>query len=333
MPVKDVLRRVLRKFSADQCTDLAAALTYYSVLALFPAIVAVASIPALIGQEADATDAILDVVDDVAPALVDDLRGPIEQLAQVPAAGVALVIGLLGALWAASGYVGAFGRSMNRIYGVAEGRPFWKLRPVVLLVTAATVLLVALAMLMLVVTGPMARAMGDAIGVGDAAVTVWEIATWPVLVLVVMTIFAILYQATPNVRLSRWRWISAGAVLAFVVWAVASAGFGFYVANFADYDRTYGSLAGVIIFLLWLWITNLALLLGAQLDVELERVRELRAGLAAEETLRLPPKDTRASDKTAAKYADDVRQAREFRQRAGSARQTADPSSKLGPDG
>ncbi|NDL58011.1 YihY/virulence factor BrkB family protein [Phytoactinopolyspora mesophila] len=317
LPRGFVLKRVVRGFSAHKGTDLAAALTYYAVLAVFPATIALASVPALVGQEADPTAAILDVVDDVAPALVEDLRGPIEQLAQVPAAGLGLLIGLLGALWVASGYVGAFGRSLNQIYGVEEGRPFWKLRPAMLLVTLATVVLVALAVVLLVMTGPLARAVGDAIGLGDVAVTVWDIAKWPVLIVVVLMVIALLYWATPNVRHPKFRLISAGALLALVVWAVASAGFGFYVANFADYDRTYGSLAGVVVFLLWLWITNIALLFGAAFDMERERVRELRAGIPAEERLQLPPRDTRKSDKTAAKAAQDAQSAREFREHQG----------------
>lgn len=308
-----VLRRTVREFIADQCVDLAAALTYYAVLALFPAIIAVASLPALIGREGQATDAILDVVNDVAPALVEDLRGPIEQLAQVPGAGLALVLGLIGALWVASGYVGGFARAMNRVYGVEEGRPFWKLRPMMIVVTVVTVVLVAVVATLLVVSGPVARSIGDAIGLGDVAVTVWEIAKWPVLVGVVLVIIAILYYASPNVRQPKFRWISPGAVVAFLVWAVASAAFGFYVANFANYDRMYGSLGGVIVFLLWLWISNLALLFGAEFDAELERGRELQAGLAAEETVQLPPRDTRASDKAATRAARDVRKARELR--------------------
>ena len=167
---------------------------------------------------------------------------------------------------------------MNRIYEVGEGRPIWKLRPVMLLVTLVTVVLVAVVALGLVVTGPAAQAVGDAIGLGSTAVTVWNIAKWPVLLAVVVLIVAMLYYATPNVQQPRFRWISVGALVAILVWVVASAAFGFYVANFSSYDKTYGSLAGVIVFLLWLWITNLALLFGAELDAELERGRELQAG-------------------------------------------------------
>ena len=188
---------------------------------------------------------------------------------------------------------------MNRIYEIDEGRPIWKLRPAMLLVTLITVVLTALVALGLVLTGPAAQAVGDAIGLGSTVVTIWNIAKWPVLLAVVVLIVALLYYATPNVKQPKFRWISVGAVVAILIWVVASAAFGFYVANFASYNKTYGSLAGVIVFLLWLWITNLALLFGAELDAELERGRELQAGMPAEEVIQLPARDTRKSDKAA----------------------------------
>jgi membrane protein len=313
-----VAKRTIREFFKDQCTDLAAALTFFSVLALFPALVALVSLPALIGQEDETRDALFGIMDDIAPAqLAADVRGPIEQLTQVPAAGFGLVVGLVGALWAASGYVGAFSRAMNRVYEIEEGRPFWKLRPVMLLVTLLMLVLLAVAAIMLVVTGPLARAIGDVIGLGDVAVLVWDIAKWPVLVAVVLLVIAILYFATPNVEQPKFRWISPGAAIAFVVWAVASVGFGIYVANFGNYDRTYGSLAGVVVFLLWLWLTNLALLFGAEFDAELERGRQLQAGIAAEESIQLPPRDTRKSDKAAKKAQADISRGRELRESHG----------------
>ncbi|WP_158542739.1 YihY/virulence factor BrkB family protein [Phytoactinopolyspora halophila] len=314
VPARYFVRRAVREFSADQCTDLAAGLTYYAMLAFFPAVIALVSLPALIGQQDETRDALFELVDQfMPPELAQDMYGPIERLTQVPGAGLGLVLGLVGALWAASGYIGAFGRAMNRIYGIAEGRPFWKLRPVMVLITIVAVLLVVVTAVLMTVTGPLARAVGDAIGLGETTTLVWDIAKWPVLVVLVLMVIALLYHATPNVRQPRLRWISWGALVAFVVWAVASAGFGFYVANFANYDRTYGSLAGVIIFLLWLWITNVALLFGAELDVELERRRELMAGMEAEQSIQLPPRDTRTSEKAAAKESDDVERARKMR--------------------
>jgi membrane protein len=309
-----VARKTVREFSQDQCTDLAAALTYYSVLALFPAAIALLSLVGLVGQGPKTVDALLQILTDVgATSAADTLEPTLTELSTTPSAGLALVLGLATALWSASGYVGAFGRGMNRIYEVQEGRPIWKLRPVMLLVTVITVVLTAIVALGLVVTGPAAQAVGDAIGVGSTIVTVWNIAKWPVLLVIVVLIVALLYYATPNVKQPKFRWISAGAVVAIVVWLVASAAFGFYVANFSSYDKTYGSLAGVIAFLLWLWITNLALLFGAELDAELERGRELQAGLPAEELIQLPPRDTRKSDKAQAKERDDIERGRRLR--------------------
>ena len=309
-----IARKTVREFSQDQCTDLAAALTYYSVLALFPAAIALLSLVGLVDQGPKTVDTLLQILTDVgATSAADTLEPTLTELSTTPSAGLALVLGLATALWSASGYVGAFGRGMNRIYEVEEGRPIWKLRPVMLLVTVVTVVLTAIVALGLVVTGPAAQAVGDAIGVGSTFVTVWNIAKWPVLLVIVVLIVALLYYATPNVKQPKFRWISAGAVVAIVVWLVASAAFGFYVANFSSYDRTYGSLAGVIAFLLWLWITNLALLLGAELDAELERGRELQAGLPAEELIQLSPRDTRKSDKAQAKEREDIERGRRLR--------------------
>ncbi|RIQ29587.1 YihY/virulence factor BrkB family protein [Jiangella rhizosphaerae] len=314
-----VARRTVREFLDDECPDQAAALTYYAMLSLFPALVALAALPALIGQDSQrTTDQLMQIVQDIAPSLVtSDVQGPIEQLTKAPGAGWALVIGLLAALWSASGYVDAFGRAMNRVYDVQEGRPFWKLRPAMLAITLLTMLLVLAVAVMLVVSGPVARAIGDAVGLGDTAVTVWNIAKWPVLVLVVVVIVAILYWGTPNVRQPKFRWISMGAVIAIVVWALGSAAFGIYVANFGSYNKTYGSLAGVVVFLLWLWLTNLALLFGAEFDAETERARELQAGLPAEESIQLPPRDTRKIEKSAEKQAMLVRRGRRLRRSRG----------------
>jgi membrane protein len=313
-----VLRKTIREFSEDDCTDLAAALTYYAVLALFPAAIAILSLVGLVGQGQQTVDTLLQILRDIgATSAADTLEPTLAELSKTQNAGIGLIVGLAVALWSASGYVGAFGRGMNRIYEVEEGRPIWKLRPVMLLVTLITVVLTALVALGLVLTGPAAQAVGDAVGLGDTAVLVWNIAKWPVMLAVVIAIVALLYYATPNVRQPRFRWISVGAVVAILTWVVASAAFGFYVANFASYNRTYGSLAGVVAFLLWLWITNLALLFGAELDAELERGRELQAGLPAEETIQLPPRDTRKSDKAARKAEEDLDRARRLRRTRG----------------
>jgi membrane protein len=312
------LRKAVREFMDDQCTDLAAALTYYAVLALFPGIIALLSLVGLVGQQQQTVDTLLQILRDIgASSAADTLEPTINQLAGSQGAGLALVIGLLTALWSASGYVNAFSRGMNRIYEIDEGRPIWKLRPVMLLITLVTVLLAALVAIGLVLTGPAAEAVGSAIGLESTAVTVWSIAKWPVLLAVVVLIVALLYYATPNVKQPKFRWISVGAIIAIVVWVIASAAFGFYVSNFSNYNKTYGSLAGVIAFLLWLWITNLALLFGAEVDAELERGRQLQAGIAAEEELQLPPRDTRKSDKAAAKEQEDIERGRKLRESRG----------------
>jgi membrane protein len=309
-----VVRKTAREFSSDQCTDLAAALTYYAVLALFPAAIALTSVLGLVGQGTKAVDEVLKILDDLGASGVVDSIGPtLRDLSSSQSAGLALVLGLLGALWSASGYVGAFGRAMNRIYETGEGRPVWKLRPAMLLLTALLVVLVAVALLALIVSGPVADSVGDSLGAGSTTVLVFNIVKWPLILLVVVLIVALLYYFTPNVRQPRFRWVSIGAVLAILVWAAASAAFGFYVANFSSYDKTYGALAGVIVFLLWLWITNVALLFGAELDAELERGRELQSGIAAEETIQLPPRDDRNLEKAQAKEREDVSRGRALR--------------------
>lgn len=294
--------------------DLAAALTYRAVLALFPALLAVFSLLGLVGQNQRVATAIMGIIRDVAPPdTAAALRGPIEQLARAPGAGLALVIGIVGALWAASGYVGAFGRAMNRVYGVEEGRPFWKLRPMQLVVTLTVVVALAVIAIALVLSGGVADAIGNAVGLGEGVRIVWYVIQWPLILLAVMVLVAVLYHFTPNVRPSRFRWLSLGAVLAIVVMAVGSLGLALYVANFAGYDRTYGSLAGIVVFLLWLWMANLALLFGAEFDSELERARQLRAGIEAEQEIRLPARDTRLADKRAARIAADREEGRLIR--------------------
>jgi len=234
-------------------------------------------------------------------------------LTQSSAAGFGLVIGIVGALWSASGYVGAFGRAMNRIYAVPEGRPFWTLRPLMMVITLGAVVLAGLVAIGLVVSGPVARAVGDAIGLGDAAVTVWGVLKWPVLLLLAALAIALLYYSTPNVKQPRFRWISVGAGVAILTWVIASAVFGLYISQFSNYNKTYGSLAGVIIFLLWLWITNLALLFGAELDAEIERGRQLQAGIVAERDIQLPLRDTTVVDKRERQAAEDIEEGRRLR--------------------
>ncbi|OBJ59587.1 YihY/virulence factor BrkB family protein [Mycobacterium asiaticum] len=313
-----VLRKTAREFVTDQCTDLAAALTYYAVLSVFPALLVMVSLLGVFGEGRRTTDALLNAAGDLVPAsAVDLLRQPIEQVVENQSAGFALVFSILAALWSASGYVGAFGRAMNRIYEVAEGRPIWKLRPLQLALTLAGLVLVAAVALMLVVSGPVTDAVGPAIGLGEAAQTLWTIAKWPAILVFVSLAVAILYYITPNVQQPKFRWLSIGAAIAILLWALASFGFGFYVSNFSSYNKTYGAVGGVIVFLLWLYLTNLALLFGAELDAELERGRQLQAGIAAERELQLPPKDTRAVEKNEASEVKDIKRGRWLRRTGG----------------
>lgn len=311
---KYIFKRTLAEFSKDKCTDLAAALTYHTVLSIFPALLALVSLLGVVGQ-ADATvKTIMQMIEGVAsPQVAETLRQPIQQLANTPSAGLALIVGLVGALWSASGYVGAFGRAMNRIYEVDEGRPFYKLRPLMLLVTFVMLLLAVAMAILLVVSGPVARTIGDVVGLGDTAVLVWNIAKWPVLVLFAVVLIALLYYGTPNVKQPKFRWLSLGSFLALVILAVATLGFFFYVSNFGNYNKTYGAIGGVIVLLLWIWIANLSLLLGAEFDAEMERGRELQGGLPAAESVQLPPRDTAASDKRGLKEERVIEQGRALR--------------------
>ena len=289
---KDTLKRTFTEFKEDNLTDWAAALTYYAVLSLFPALIALLSIVGLVADPATITRVLTETISAIGPAsAVQTFQGPIESItANQSTAGLGLLVGLAGALWTASGYIGAFRRASNSIYEIEEGRPFWKLRPIQILVTLILVLMMALVFLGLLVSGPLAEAVGGAVGLGSTAVTLFQIGKWPVLLIVVMVMLAILYYAAPNAKLPGFKWISPGSVIAVVVWIVASALFAFYVANFGSYDKTYGTLGGVITFLVWMWITNLAVLFGAELNAELERSRELEAGQPAEEENQLEPR-------------------------------------------
>jgi membrane protein len=292
--VKETLKRTISEFREDNLMDWAAALTYYGVLSLFPALIALVSIVGLFGDPDGTTEALSEIVTDLGPSsATDTFRGPIESItANRGTAGVLFFAGLAGALWGASGFVGAFMRASNVIYEVEEGRPFWKLRPLQIAVTLVMVLLAALASVALVLSGPLAASVGDAVGLSNAAVEIYQVAKWPALAMVLLTLTSLLYYVSPNVQLRGIRWVTPGSLLALAVWAVASALFALYVGNFGSYDKTYGTLGGVVSFLVWLWITNIALLLGAQLNSELERGRELDAGIpGAADTIQLAPRE------------------------------------------
>lgn len=290
------LKGSLREFKDDELTDRAAALTYYGVLSLFPALLVLVSLLGIAGDSA--TDAVIDNVRKLAPGPARDiLTRAVEQLQGSAGVGSVLaIVGLLLAVWSASGYVAAFIRSANAVYDIPEGRPVWKVLPVRVGVTVVLMVLAVASALIVVFTGGLAREAGDALGLGDTAVTIWSIAKWPVLVVLVMMMIALLYWAAPNARVRGFRWITPGSFLALVIWLIASAGFAFYVANFGSYNKTYGTMAGVIVFLIWLWITNLAILLGLEFDAEIARQRAIAGGHPPEAEPYTQPRDTRAWD-------------------------------------
>ena len=275
----DILKRTVREFRDDNLTDWAAALTYYSVLSLFPALIALVAILGLVGSQGT-IDSLLEIIGDVGPdSAVETFRGPVESVINGDSgAGIALLVSVGVALFSASGYVGAFMRASNVIYEVEEGRPFWKLRPFQVVVALAMILMLAIVLIAIVLTGPLAESVGGQLGISDAAVTIWSFAKWPFLIVVVITMLAFLYYTAPNVKQPSFRWLTPGSVLAVFVWVLASIAFGVYVANFGAYDKTYGALGGAVIFLIWLWLSNVAVLLGAELNAEIERQRQLEAG-------------------------------------------------------
>nr|WP_294695683.1 YihY/virulence factor BrkB family protein [uncultured Friedmanniella sp.] len=312
-----LLRRTIREFMRDDCYGLAAGLTYHAVLAVFPGLIALVSLLGVLGQGPESARTILEIVRRLVPGeAVDILQPVIERLASSSSAVLALVLGLLGALWFVSGYILAFGRAMNRIYQVEEGRPLPRLYGQTALVTLLLGLMALCAVLLLLISGPVARAVGEVLDLGSTVLLVWGIAKWPALALILAVVIAVLYYTAPNVQQPRFRWLSPGALLAILVWLGGTALFGLYVGSFSRYDATYGSLAGGIVFLVWLWVTNLALLLGAVLDAEIERARELQAGIQAEHQVQLPPRDTRSSDRASARHDRDVQTARQIREQA-----------------
>jgi membrane protein len=289
-----VLKRTVTEFRDDNLTDWAAALTYYAVLAIFPALIVLVSVLGLIGESA--TQPLIDNLGTVAPGPAKEIfTSAIENIeGSQGAAGVFFVVGLLGAIWSASGYTAAFMRASNAIYDIEEGRPLWKTLPLRIGLTLLLMVLTAVSAIGVTLSGGLAQEAGNVIGVGETAVDIWNIAKWPVLLLFVSFLFAVLYWAAPNVKQPGFRWITPGGVLAVIGWVIASLAFALYVSNFASYNKTYGALAGPIVFLVWLWISNIMILLGAEFNAELERGRAIEEGMRPED--REPfvePRDTR----------------------------------------
>ncbi|MFJ8298078.1 YihY/virulence factor BrkB family protein [Streptomyces sp. NPDC094447] len=291
---KAVLRGVVREFGKDELTDRAAALTYYGILAIFPALLALVSLLGIAGESA--TQEVLDNLRRLAPGPAREvITDAVEQLQGNSGLGsVTALVGLVLAVWSASGYIGAFIRASNAVYDMPEGRPVWKVLPLRFGLTVALMLLLVASALIVVLTGGLAQQAGDSLGIGATTMTVWSIAKWPVLVLLVTAMIALLYWAAPNTKGRGVQWISPGSLLALVLWMIASAGFAFYVANFGSYNKTYGTVAGVIVFLVWLWITNLAVLLGLEFDAEMSRQRAIAGGHPRDEEPYVAPRDTRA---------------------------------------
>ncbi|AGZ38484.1 YihY/virulence factor BrkB family protein [Actinoplanes friuliensis] len=272
------LKRTVKQFSQDNITDWAAALTYYGVLSIFPGLLVIVSLLGMLSSNGQQT--VQDAVRELAPnPQLQNLVGTVlDQVKDPGTAGLAAIIGIVAAFWSASGYTAAFMRASNAVYDVPEGRPIWKTLPIRVGVTAVVGLMLIISAAIVIFTGDLAEIVGDKIGLGSAAVLTWNIAKWPVLLMLVSLMFAILYWASPNAKTGAFRWVSPGGVFAVVLWILASAAFALYLANFANYNKTYGTVGGVIAFLVWMWITNIAILLGAELDAELQRGRAIAAG-------------------------------------------------------
>ncbi|HWC09571.1 MAG TPA: YihY/virulence factor BrkB family protein [Solirubrobacterales bacterium] len=294
------IKRTATEFQEDNLSDWAAALTYYGLLSLFPALIAMVSLIGIFGDPKSTTASLTEIITEIGPAsAAETFAGPIESITESDTAGLALVLGIAAALWSASGYTGAFMRASNVIYETPEGRPFWKLRPLQILVTFVMIVMMTLLAVSLVLTGPVVSAVAEPLGIGSTAVDVWNIAKWPVMALVFLLMLALLYYASPNVRLRGFKWVTPGSLVAIVVWILASALFAFYVSNFGSYDKTYGTLGGMIALLVWFWISNLAILFGHQLNAERERSLEIEEGRPrAEREIQLEPRDDPKQQKT-----------------------------------
>lgn len=323
------VRRIFRAFVADGCADIAASLAFYAILALLPASMVGFSILSVLGRDDETAQILLDVVRAVAPEeAADGVSAFLKELADLQMSGLLLVFGVLLSIWSVSRYVGVLARGMNRIYGVEEGRRLWVLIPIQLGIALVVIVCASFAALLVVGSESVAKALGSAFGLGEVTLLVWRIARWPLLVVLVIFVIAFLYYFTPNVRPPHFRWMSLGALVAILVLAIASAGFGLYIGNFADYDRVYGSFAGIIVFALWMWIANMALLVGVEFDAEAERIRELRDGVPAETQVQLPLRDASRIAKVVRNDRADVAEARRIRQRAGAdAANDAEPRS------
>jgi len=309
-----VIQTTIRGSVRHQLFDQAAALTYYAVLSLAPSLLALISLGAIVGQGERSATALLDTINDVAPgSAIALLQEPLDKFAQSPSVGFALVAGILIAIWATSSYIASFGRSLNRIYGIEEGRSIWKLRPYEILIALIVMVLLLITVMALVLSDPIANGIGDALHIGSTPQLVWSIIKWPVLVLAVTVIVGILYYVTPNLKRAGFRWLGLGALASVIAVVCVSLLFALYVKNFAHFDRTYSSFAGIIVVLIWIWIINVVLLFGADFDAQVERARELEAGLPAERLVQLEPRDSTLIERNERRRHEELREARSIR--------------------
>jgi membrane protein len=299
---KGTLKRTVSEFKEDKLSHWAAALTYYAILSIFPALLVMVSLVGLFADPERVTKVLTDTVSQLGPSsAAETFQGPIESITgSRGTAGIMLIVGVVSALWAASGYVSAFADASNSIYEVEEGRPIWKLKPLQLVVTFVLILLAAIVALALVLSGPIVGALGGALGLSDPVLVAWRFAKWPAMIVLLLVIFGVLYYTSPNARVSGVKWVTGGALVALFTWIVASVGFALYVANVSSYDKTYGTLGGVVVFLLWMWLTNIAILLGAEFNAETERARQMESGVdGAERRLKLDERQAPSPDRRA----------------------------------
>lgn len=309
--LKDVLKRARTEFRNDHLTDLAAGLTYYAVLSVVPGLIVLVSLLGLMGP--DATRQVVNQANAIAPGSSAELIQTLIQQAQANqrGAGFGAVLGLVIALWSASGYVAAFMRASNIVYDIGEGRPIWKTVPLRIGLTVFALVILLIGVLIVVLSGPVAQQIGDLLGLGDTTVLVWNIVKWPILVVLISVLLAVLFWAAPNAKQQGIKWVSPGGIIAVLIWLGASALFALYVTHFASYNKTYGSLAGVVIFLVWLWLTNIAVLLGLEVNAELEHGRAIAEGLPPEVEPFAEPRDTHKMDEAESRDIAEAQRARE----------------------
>lgn len=276
-----IIKHVLQRLLEDECLDRAAGLGFYALLSAAPAILAMVSLLGVVGEAEATTEAVLSLAHDVSAEAASAIRPFIVELTESSSAGATLIGSLALAIWSSSKYIGAFGRALNTVYRVEESRPYWKFKPLMLLITVVTLIVMAALGLLLVLSGPIAESLGELIGMGPTALLIWNVVKWPVFVFFVMLLIAVLYYVTPNVKQPKFRWVSLGALIALLALVVVSSCFVLYINNFSSYNVTYGSIGGVIVGLAWVWMVNLSLLLGAEFDAEIGRDRQQRAGAAA----------------------------------------------------